>query len=145
MSDEQRPSDAGSSLISHRASLAEGVALFNEQKFWHAHEAWERFWLVAAGDDKLFLQGLIQLAAAYHHVQRGTFRGGVRLFDAAFQKLGPFPDGHRGIDRAEAVERAAGHREKIARGEHIDANELPKLRYNPSLFTGPTESSRHRG
>jgi len=145
MSEEQKPGDGGSSLISYRSALEEGVALFNDHHFWHAHEAWERLWLVAEGEERRFLQGLIQLAAAYHHVQRGTFRGGVRLFDAALQKLGPFPDGHRGIDRGEAVERAAGHRERIAQSEHIDASEYPKLRYNSSLFTGPTESSRHRG
>ena len=130
MSDEQKPATAGSSFIAHRSSLIEGVALFNEQKFWHAHEAWERIWLTSEGDEKRFLQGLIQLAAAYHHVQRRTYRGGVRLFDAALEKLAPFPHNHLCIDRTEAVAHAAKHRETIARGEHIDEEELPKLRYN---------------
>jgi predicted metal-dependent hydrolase len=112
------------------SALAEGIALFNEQKFWHAHEAWERRWLVAEGDEKLFLQGLIQLAAAYHHVQRRTYRGGVRLFDAALAKLSRVPDRYLGVDRAEAVVRAASHRDRIARGEEIDAGELPNIRYN---------------
>ncbi len=110
--------------------LHEGITLFNSQQFWHAHEAWERIWLTATGPHKRFLQGLIQLAAAYHHVQRGTFSGGVRLFDAAAEKLLPFPVGYSGIDRTEAVTAAAVHREKIARGERIDTSELPKLRYN---------------
>jgi predicted metal-dependent hydrolase len=106
------------------------VELFNEHQFWHAHEAWEELWLHTSGDEKTFLQGLIQLAAAYHHVQRGTFRGGVRLFDAAFAKLGPFEKGHDGVDRAEAVDAARRHREKIARGEHIEPGDFPKLGYN---------------
>ena len=130
MSDEQKRPPSSSSLITHHSSLAEGVALFNEQRFWHAHEAWERIWLTAAGDEKRFLQGLIQLAAAYHHVQRGTYRGGVRLFDAALEKLEAFPESHLGVDRTEAVAGARKHRETIARGEHIEAGELPKLRYN---------------
>ncbi len=110
--------------------IEEGISLFNEQKFWHAHEAWERIWLTATDPQKRFLQGLIQLAAAYHHVQRGTYSGGVRLFDAAQEKLLPFPAGYEGVDREEAVAAAAVHREKIARGDGIDTNELPKLRYN---------------
>jgi hypothetical protein len=73
---------------------------------------------------------LIQLAAAYHHVQRRTYRGGVRLFDAALKKLAPFPNEHLGVDCTEAVACAAKHRETIARGEHIDEKEFPKLRYN---------------
>lgn len=114
----------------HHSSLAEGVSLFNAQKFWHAHEAWERLWLAATGDEKTFLQGLIQLAAAYHHVQRGTFRGGVRLFDAALSKLAPFPVHFLGIDREDVVASAKKHRERIASGEHIGVGELPKFRYN---------------
>ena len=110
--------------------MTDAIALFNTHAFWHAHEAWERDWLVAEGDEKLFLQGLIQLAAAYHHVQRGTFRGGVRLFDAALDKLSRVPDGFLGVDRAEAVARAAAHRDRIARGEHIAPVDFPKLRYN---------------
>ncbi|HEX2122843.1 MAG TPA: hypothetical protein VHL59_14525 [Thermoanaerobaculia bacterium] len=52
----------------------------------------------------------------------------MRLFDAALTKLEPFPDGYRGIDRADAVEAARRHRMRIAAGEAIDAREYPKLR-----------------
>ena len=110
--------------------LAEGVALFNEQKFWRAHEAWERDWLVATGEEKRFLQGLIQLAAAYHHAGRGTNRGGIRLFDAALEKLAHYADGYCQVDRAAAVAAAVTHREMLSRGERIPSEELPKLRYN---------------
>jgi predicted metal-dependent hydrolase len=113
-----------------REPLADGISLFNAHHFWHAHEAWEERWLQASGDEKLFLQGLIQLAAAYHHVQRGTFSGGVRLFDAALAKLEGFADGWAGVDRAEAVDAAKRHREKIARGENIEPSDFPKLGYN---------------
>jgi predicted metal-dependent hydrolase len=109
---------------------ARGIELFNAREFWHAHEAWEEHWLNASGEEKTFLQGLIQLAAAYHHVQRGTFRGGVRLFDAAFAKLEPFADGYANIDRRDAITAAIAHREKIARGDNIEASDFPKLSYN---------------
>lgn len=124
-------------------NLAAGVDLFNAHHFWHAHEAWEGIWLASSGEEKIFLQGLIQLAAAYHHVQRGTFRGGVRLFDASFAKLERFPNGTYGVDRDVAIAVAREHREQIARGENIDAGEFPKLSYNCGLsHTFPTE--RHR-
>ena len=111
-------------------ALEQGIAHFNAHEFWHAHESWEQLWLPATGPEKLFLQGLIQLAAAYHHVQRGTFRGGVRLFDAALKKLEPLPAGCCGIDREMAVRAAIRHRERIAGGERIDPGEFPKLSYN---------------
>ena len=127
---DEREAAPGSSFSVHRSSLVAGVDLFNSARFWDAHEAWERAWLQASGDNRLFLQGLIQLAAAYHHVQRGTFRGGVRLFDAALEKLSRVPEDYAGVNRTEACATARIHREKIARGELVAAEELPKLRYN---------------
>jgi len=115
---------------SDRSALAAGVALFNDREFWHAHEAWERAWLTSEGDDKRFLQGLIQLSAAYHHVKRGTYSGGVRLFDAALEKLARFPPDHEGVERSQAIAAAERHRKKIAAGDGIDPGEFPKLLYN---------------
>lgn len=114
-------------------SIQGGVALFNERRFWHAHEAWEELWLVAEGEQRQFLQGLIQLAAAYHHVQRGTKGGAARLFDAALRRLEPFPPGWCGVERESAIEAAGRHRKAIAGGEPMDAFEYPKLGYNAAL------------
>ncbi|HEX8618074.1 MAG TPA: DUF309 domain-containing protein [Thermoanaerobaculia bacterium] len=111
--------------------LEHGISLFNAQAFWDAHEAWEHEWLTAENPHKQFLQGLIQLAAAYYHVQRGTLRGGVRLFDAALKRLAAFAPDYSGVARDAAVTSALLHRERIARGERIEAGELPKLGYNP--------------
>lgn len=110
-----------------------GIDLFNAGKFWEAHEAWEELWLAAESDVVQFLQGLIQLAAAYHHVQRGTLSGAVRLFDAALGRLAPFPQEFCGIDRAGAEHSAQQHRQWAAaqvaqRGDaSFDGSAYPKL------------------
>ncbi len=71
-----------------RESLQAGISLFNEQKFWEAHEAWEDAWLVEQGASRLFLQALIQLAAAYHKgLRMGSAAGMARLFAAAAEKF----------------------------------------------------------
>jgi len=113
-------------------ALAKGIALFNAHDFWHAHESWEELWLASSGPEKLFLQGLIQLAAAYHHVKRGTLRGAGRLFEAALAKLAPFPDGYLGVDRSAVVTASIVHRDRVRHGDAIGACDYPKLRYNPS-------------
>jgi len=105
-----------------------GVAHFNAHEFWEAHEAWETIWLVAESDVEQFLQGLIQVAAAYHHVKRGTFRGAVRLFDAGLRRLSAFPLDWSGIDRRAVEETARRHREKIAMSsEKVPESEFPQL------------------
>ncbi len=53
-----------------------GITLFNSGKFWHAHEAWELVWQRQAEDERLFFQGIIQLAAAYHHLAKKNHRAG---------------------------------------------------------------------
>jgi predicted metal-dependent hydrolase len=109
----------------------EGVAHFNALEFWEAHESWEELWLAAETDHEQFLQGLIQLAAAYHHVKRGTFRGAVRLFEAALRRLSAFPQRFCGIDRADAERAAREHRAWIAArlgsDERLQVGDYPKL------------------
>ena len=118
----------------YRAHFLEGVAHFNAHEFWEAHESWEELWLAAESDVEQFLQGMIQLAAAYHHVRRGTFPGAVRLFDAALRRLEAFPETFSGVDRSAAAEAARRHRAwtaaLLAEAEtekRLDENDFPKL------------------
>jgi uncharacterized protein len=85
-----------------------GVALFNAKYFFEAHEAWEEIWLKTAPPEKTFLQGLIQVTAAFHHHSRQNLRGTKSLLRAGLAKLEPFPDDHRGINIAEL--RKVGHK-----------------------------------
>src|SRR5579864_9053080 len=52
-----------------------GLAAFNSCHFYDAHEHWEEIWLVTPRPDKMFLQGLIQVAAAFHHHSRANLQG----------------------------------------------------------------------
>lgn len=91
-----------------------GIERFNNREFWEAHEEWEEIWLHASSEVHQFLQGLIQIAAAYHHVKRGTLRGAVRLFDAALARLQAFPPQYCGVDRLPLVEICLQHRKIVA-------------------------------
>ncbi|MGK2855905.1 MAG: DUF309 domain-containing protein [Thermoanaerobaculia bacterium] len=109
--------------------MREGVERFNRLEFWEAHDSWEKVWLVAQGDEKRFAQGLIQLAAAYLHVRRGTGRPAVRLFEAGLEKLSIFDAAYAGVDRSALMEAAVRHLEWLRReggGELPDA-EFPRL------------------
>jgi hypothetical protein len=66
-----------------------GVDLYNHGYLWEAHEAWEELWH-AAGQERtqaLFLQGLIQCAAAWLKIPMGQPRGLERLAQLALEKL----------------------------------------------------------
>jgi uncharacterized protein len=81
-----------------QARFAEGVALFNARKFWDAHEAWEEIWQSHPEDGRFFIQGLIQLAAAYHQLQRKIYRGFAIHLERAQNRLALFPDIFLGIN-----------------------------------------------
>ena len=66
-----------------------GLALFNAGHFWHAHEAWETLWLRSAGEQRRFVQAMIQVAAALVHWQRGNQRGLQLNWAKARTKLAP--------------------------------------------------------
>jgi len=53
-----------------RGDLAEGLQRYEAGAFFSAHEAWEDVWLQSQEPDKTFVQALIQLTAARHHLRR---------------------------------------------------------------------------
>ncbi len=48
--------------------VREGVELFHAGKFFAAHEAWEEVWRSTTPEPRDLFQGLVQLAAAFHHL-----------------------------------------------------------------------------
>jgi uncharacterized protein len=80
-----------------QGALAEGLRLYDAGEFFAAHEAWESVWLPAQEPEKTFLQGLIQVTAAFHHWQRENRLGTSRLLRAALGRLERYPACFGGI------------------------------------------------
>ena len=51
-----------------QGNLFAGLRCFHSGAFFEAHEHWESVWLAAQEPEKTFLQGLIQIAAAFYHL-----------------------------------------------------------------------------
>jgi predicted metal-dependent hydrolase len=71
--------------------FAHAVELFNAGRYFESHEVWEGLWLRADGAEKLFLQGLIQAAAAMLHLERGNLPGARSLQRKAQARLEAVP------------------------------------------------------
>jgi predicted metal-dependent hydrolase len=73
------------------AAVAEGVRLFNRGRYFEAHEVWEAAFVDAAGTDRAFLEGLVQLATGLHlRTRRGATRGAENLIAQALVTLEDF-------------------------------------------------------
>jgi uncharacterized protein len=77
--------------------LAAGLRLYEAQEFFAAHEEWESVWLKSPEPEKTFLQGLIQVTAAFHHLQRNNRLGTLLLLQAALLRLDRYPASFGGI------------------------------------------------
>jgi predicted metal-dependent hydrolase len=87
-------------LIWTKGEIAEGLRCYRAQEFFAAHEHWECVWLRSKEPEKSFLQGLIQVAAAFHHLQRDNPRGTRSLLHRAHRQLQRYPNCFRGMDVA---------------------------------------------
>ena len=77
--------------------FAEGVALFNGVRYWHAHEAWETLWRAAPDEDRDFYQGLIQVAAGLLHLKRRNLRGARNKLREGIARLRPYQPAYHGV------------------------------------------------
>jgi RimJ/RimL family protein N-acetyltransferase len=80
-----------------RGDLHEGLRCFHSGAFFEAHEHWESVWLAAQEPEKTFLQGLIQVAASFHHFQRGNYAGTISLLRSALRRLDAYPEAFAGV------------------------------------------------
>ena len=85
-------------------ALARGAELFNRGQYWEAHEAWEELWLELEDQEKLFVQGLIQVAAAGHKAFiQNQPTGCVKLLTTALEKLEPAPQDFLGVETRQFI------------------------------------------
>jgi uncharacterized protein len=105
-----------------------GLESFNSAHFYDAHEHWEEVWLETPNPEKIFLQGLIQVAAAFHHYSRANCLGTRNLLHAGLVKLDCFSEIHRGLE-IEPL-RAAVRRWLAAldAGENPEESKIPRIR-----------------
>ncbi len=75
----------------HAQRVREGQVAFNCGKFFEAHEIWEELWRDLVGRERVAVQGLIQIAAALHHLQQGRSAPAVRLIDKGARKVSQNP------------------------------------------------------
>lgn len=93
--------------------IQEGIRLFNDGFFFEAHEVLEGVWREEHGESKLFLQGLIQISAAYHHAQNGNLIGATTLLQRGAEKIRRYAAGYLGIDTKDLLAHVDADRARL--------------------------------
>ena len=104
-----------------------GLEAFNSGHFFEAHEHWEEVWLETLDPEKMFLQGLIQVAAAFHHYSRANRQGTQNLLQAGLTKIEQFPHGHGGLELEPLRMAVRRWLAALERGDDPPKNEIPRI------------------
>src|SRR3990167_11427549 len=73
-----------------------GVNEFNQRLFFECHETLEEVWWEEHGEDRLFYQGIIQIAVGYLKLEEGVLIGSIKLWRSGLEKLAAYPPVHMG-------------------------------------------------
>jgi len=68
-------------------ALSRAGGLFNAGLYFEVHELLEPHWMRAEGSERRALQGLIQVAVAFHHLDAGNREGATSLLEEGLAKL----------------------------------------------------------
>lgn len=105
-------------------ALDRGMELIRSGAYFDAHDELEDEWRSAPGEERGFLQGLVHVAVAWHHAERGNRPGCARQLAKAARRLGPYQPSHRGVDVDALLEEIDRARELVETG----SLELPRPR-----------------
>lgn len=78
--------------------IRHAVQLFNDEKYWGAHEALEGVWKSASGQEKDLLNGIILVAAAFVHDEKDEQEICLSILRRAQRKLDSSNGNYYGID-----------------------------------------------
>ena len=117
-----------------RTYLAEGIRLFNERRFFDAHEVLETPWRGMAGAEREVYQGIIQVAMACLHAERGRWRSSGALFRRGLARLEAHAEEFGLLPLAEFIAGArAGHDWVEAKQRGEDPRGEPPIPALPEL------------
>lgn len=94
-----------------------GIQEYNAGEYYEAHEFLELAWRDTETAERDLYQGVLQVGVAYYQIQRGNYRGALKMFKRAHRLLNPLPDRCRGVvvaalrrdaERVEGALREAG-------------------------------------
>ena len=91
-----------------RGVIAEARGYFNSERYWECHEVLEGLWRQKKGEEKLVLQGVILVCAAFVHHQKGEDEVALGVLRRAMKLLDVPASEYRGIDLQALRGRADG-------------------------------------
>ena len=78
----------------------QGAQAFNRGEFYRQHDLFEELWVATEGPVRDLYRAILQVGVAYYQVERGNFRGALKMLQRSVQWLHHLPDNCQGVDVA---------------------------------------------
>ena len=107
--------------------FSKALELFNSGAWYEAHDAFEELWHEQVDPNRRLLQGILQIAVAHVHLERGNTRGATILLGEGIGRLKPSLPSALGLD-LQALHTASSVRlHALQNGGNPDDDPPPKL------------------
>ena len=112
---------------SFEENFFKALNLFNNQKWYEAHDAFEDIWNTLNGDERQIIQGILQVSVSQFHLSKGNLNGATILLGEGLGRIKPRTNIDLGIDLKSFYKCLEKLLEKLQYKEDLNENDKPYL------------------
>ena len=105
----------------------DALNLFNNQKWYEAHDAFEDIWNTLDGDERQIIQGILQVSVSQFHLSKGNLNGASILLGEGLGRIKNRTNINLGIDLKIFCKCLEELLEKLQYREKLNENDKPYL------------------
>ena len=114
-------------VVSSEDNFVYALNLFNNQKWYEAHDAFEDIWNTLDGDERQIIQGILQVSVSQFHLSKGNYNGATILLGEGLGRIKNRTNINLGIDLETLCKCLEELLKKLQYGEELDENDKPYL------------------
>ena len=118
---------AESIKTSFEDSFEAALDLFNNQKWYEAHDAFEDIWNTLYGDERQIIQGILQVSVSQFHLTKGNLNGATILLGEGLGRIKTRTNIKLGIDLLSFCQSLELLLSKLQYREEINEKDMPYL------------------
>ena len=101
--------------------------LFNNQKWYEAHDAFEDIWNTLDGDERQIIQGILQVSVSQFHLNKGNLNGATILLGEGLGRIKNRTNINLGIDLQTFCKCLEDLLRKLQYREELNQNDKPYI------------------
>ena len=101
--------------------------LFNNQKWYEAHDAFEDIWNTLDGDERQIIQGILQVSVSQFHLSKGNLNGATILLGEGLGRIKNRTNIYLGIDLEAFCKCLEELLRKLQYKEELNENDKPYI------------------